>query len=411
MTLAKVLELISSGEGDSEIAQKLVDAGIVNSHSNTRKGVGFVRKMQDVEQAVLENTGRTIEQDFAGGTAKEVFTVDNPPTTLQEALQQSQTDLQVWQVEKWIWNHWAGRYQIKIFFQRKTTDANEAIKSLLADVASEFTKAKPRKVSGEGVGVAAFADFHYGMDYKGDAKNRPFNIASLTESIQTAVAKVNALGLQEVQLVLLGDFIESFTGLNHTDTWKHLSSYGRTAIKGVASLLRDELITKINNVSKIYIVAGNHDRVSMKSDLDSVGEGAGLIADFLELMVDVPIEFNYALLNPEIDGVKYILTHGHLGLSKRDEYATILEHGDQHKYNVMLQGHYHSRDVRKAQRFTRNAVSQVVSLEGSNFRKVVVPPMVSGGAFSSSLGLHSTCGLTVIRSNGAGGVDHLDLSV
>jgi len=411
MSIDDISRLVSDGVSDSDIARKLVDGGFETSQENARKAVGFLRRRLETGHAPNLVDKASLSQDYTKGEAQETFTVDSPPTTLADALRNSQADLEVWQVDKWVWNHWAGRYQVKVFFKRKTQEAGAAIESLLKEISDEFAKQSPRKSSGSGVGVVAMADFHYGMDYKGDAKNRPFTIASLTESIQTAVQKINELGLEEVHLTLLGDFIESFTGLNHTDTWKHLSSFGRTAIRGVAQLLRDELILKINNVSTIYIVAGNHDRISQKADLDSMGEGAGLIADFLELMVDVPIVFDYSYLNPDIDGVKYILSHGHLGMSKKDEYAMILEYGDQALYNVLMSGHFHSREVKKGRKVVRHLATNVVSLEGSNFRKITVPPMVSGGAYSSSIGGYSTCGVTVIRNNGAGGVDHLDLSV
>jgi metallophosphoesterase superfamily enzyme len=89
---------------------------------------------------------------------------------------------------------------------------------------------------------------------------------------------------------------------------------------GVCGLIRDELIMRLSNVSNVYIVAGNHDRVTNKKDQDARGEAAGLIADVLELMIDTPIHFDYSYLNPEDRRyVKYIFTHGHLGLSNRSE--------------------------------------------------------------------------------------------
>jgi predicted phosphodiesterase len=134
---------------------------------------------------------------------------------------------------------------------------------------------------------------------------------------------------------------------------------------GVCGLIRDELILRLNNVSNVYIVAGNHDRVTNKKDQDARGEAAGLIADVLELMIDTPIHFDYSYLNPEIDGVKYIFTHGHLGLSNRSEHATILEYGDQSKYNVVLQGHHHKREVKKGHKIRKDYVTSTTSLEGS----------------------------------------------
>lgn len=371
------------------------------------------RGLSETISAIMGNkdANREFEQDISGGKAREVFTVDNPPTTLEEALKNSKADLSIWQVQKWLWNHWAGNYQVKVWFERKTIDNNDFLNDHLVSLEASFKKVKAKKVPGSKVGVIMLADFHFGMDYQGDAKNPAFSIDILTEKVRQVADKINAQGFKEVHLALIGDFIESFTGLNHMDTWKHLSSYGVTAVRGICELLAKELIAKVNNLKEIYIVSGNHDRISVKKDIDGSGEAAKLIADFLSLMVEVPVNFDYVLLNPVIDGIKYIFSHGHLGLSKRDEYATILEYGDQNIYNVIAQGHLHKREVKKGRKVIRNTVSNVVSLEGSNFRKIIVPPLVTGGAFSSSLGLFGTAGATVISNNGFGGVDHLDLSV
>lgn len=343
--------------------------------------------------------------------AKELFTVDNPPTNLEQALVHSKADLSTWQVQKWIWNHWAGRYQVKIWFERKAIDHNEILESLFAQIKSSFDTIKPLNVSSSGVGVVCLADFHYGFDYSGDSKNPAFSVEILTEKIRAVADKINSFGFKEVHLALLGDFIESFTGLNHMDTWKNLSSYGATAARGVSELIAKELAGRIHNLSAINIVPGNHDRVTNKSDQDAQGEAALLIADFLQLMLDVPIAYDWALLNPTIDGVKYIFTHGHLGLSKRDEYATILEHGDQSLYNVMAQGHKHTREVTKGYKYAKNIAEKTVSLEGSNFRRVVVPPLVTGGSYGYSLGVYGTAGMTIFQNNGLGGVNQFDLSV
>jgi hypothetical protein len=57
----------------------------------------------------------------------------------------------------------------------------------------------------------------------------------------------------------------------------------------------------------------------------------------------VKVTFNHALVSQEIDGIQYIFTHNHLGLSKNDMVQTFWEYGAQGKYNVLLGGHFHSR--------------------------------------------------------------------
>jgi predicted phosphodiesterase len=404
MNIDDIKGLISSGKSDREIGRIIVDAGIIGSITSARKGVGLLRKMMG--KTVGYN--HSISEDFDKGQTEEVFTVDNPPTSLEDALRGSKVDLSVWDVQKWVWNHWAGRYQVKVWFAQKEHDPQEKLSAFLNSIKDGFNKSKSSKVAGRGTAVVALADFHLGMKWEGDAKNPPFDAEILAQRIAALVDKINAQGFEEVHLALLGDFIESFTGLNHLDTWKHLESYGRTAVMGVCGLIRDELILRLNNVSNVYIVAGNHDRVTNKKDQDARGEAAGLIADVLELMIDTPIHFDYSYLNPKIDGTKYILKHGHLGMSKRSEERLLLEYGDPSCYNVILQGHDHKREVKKGHTIRKDYVTSTTSLEGSNFRKIIVPPLVSGGSFSSSLGLFGTTGATVVSST-AGGVDHWDL--
>ncbi len=65
-----------------------------------------------------------------GDDAVETFTTDNPPETLEDALSNSQVDLNQWEVEKWIWNHWAGKYQVKVWFKRRAFSAEKTLDSL-----------------------------------------------------------------------------------------------------------------------------------------------------------------------------------------------------------------------------------------------------------------------------------------
>ena len=417
MDLFAIKKLLESGVSSTRIGEELVAAGFSNSAGNARKVVPILKRLFEsaefipnlnVEQAKdgVKAAPRKIEQDLKNGTAKEVFTVDNPPTSLDSFIEHFETDLTKWEVQSWRANVWGKMYQIRADFRLRQSDEGERIKALINELKKGFNKAKPPTHKGSGVGVIAMADFHYGMKYAGDSKNPEFNVDTLTQSVREVADKINALGLEEVHLALLGDFIESFTGLNHMDAWKHLESYGRDAVIGVSELLRDELILRVKNVKHIYMIAGNHDRVTPKSDIDSKGEAAKLIADFLGFMVDVPISFDYSILNPEIDGIKYILSHGHLRLSKMEEYALILEHGDRDLYNVILQGHGHNKIVRKGYKARRDVKSNVVALEGANFIKMQIAPLVTGGAYSNSIGGYSQTGFSTFRNNGRGKLDY-----
>ena len=397
MDIAVVTQMIIEGQSNNEIGRLLVNAGNERSVDTATKGIGVLRRLLDggnsAEALMLTRENRDADGKV---TSQRFRRMDAERTPIPDNMQ----------IDR-ISRSRAGDEWVKYKSVEDTAEAEKArIVGLVNQLKAGFKKAKTKKVKGSGIGVIAMADFHYGMKYAGDAKNPPFNIESLTQSVRDAADKINELGLKEVHLCLLGDFIESFTGLNHMDAWKHLESYGRDAVVGVAELLRDELILRVKNVKRVYMIAGNHDRVTLKSDIDSKGEAAKLIADFLGLMVDVPIDFNYTVLNPTIDGIKYILTHGHLSLSKMEANGMILEFGDQHIYNVILNAHGHHKLLKSGIKTRRDILTNVVSLEGSNFIKMMIAPMVTGGAYSNSIGGYSQSGFSKFQNNGRGKLDY-----
>lgn len=119
--------------------------------------------------------------------------------------------------------------------------------------------------------------------------------------------------------MLARDFIESFTGLNHKSTWHELEEKGHgTNVIILAYNIIRRFLTSLDNVAGVYIVSGNHDRVTMKMEGDPYGSVAGLLAFMLQENTPLDIRHNAVLLGVEIDSIYYILTHNHLGVSKGD---------------------------------------------------------------------------------------------
>ena len=83
-----------------------------------------------------------------------------------------------------------------------------------------------------------------------------------------------------VHVHLLGDLIESFTGLNHKNSWKGLDKgmFGVSAVKLFVKLFKKHFLDKIINLGSIKMVAGNHDRVTSDSSEDVDGGAAELVA-------------------------------------------------------------------------------------------------------------------------------------
>jgi len=104
--------------------------------------------------------------------------------------------------------------------------------------------------------------------------------------------------------------------------------------------------------------------------------------------------------------------HGHQGMSKIDVRELLFQHGNPSMYNVILEGHLHSRIVKKAMRAkqVKSVNEVVVEMDRANFRKITVPPMFTGNFYSTALGYSSSAGLTLIERSGAG-INHHDLQI
>ena len=179
-------------------------------------------------------------------------------------------------------------------------------------------KAKKNKVKGKKVGVVTLTDFHFGAYISAMNITPEFNISILCSMLNKAAYRVNRLGYKKVHIHLLGDLIESFTGLNHKNSWKGLDKgmFGVSAIKLFVKLFKEHFLDLLNNLGKIKMVAGNHDRVTSDNNEDTDGGAAELIAYALEL-IGYDIEFKRDVLTHKVDGVNYILNHGHLSFSAK----------------------------------------------------------------------------------------------
>lgn len=307
-------------------------------------------------------------------------------------------------------HYWHKSEHFSLFVQNEKPDTREAVQDFLTDQLERLPKIEPIQATGTGTVVVALADFHFGANVKGYLKTPDFNGDIVIQRLRAVVDGINAQGGKEVHLFLLGDFIESFTGVNHANTWQELDMYGANAFIFSCRVLREVLLSKIKNLRKVHIVAGNHDRITPKRDIDSRGDVAAMLAYHLDQMLTVPVDFDYLVLNPIIDGVQYVAMHGHQGMSRRELYQILFQHGNQGLYNVILEGHLHSRIVKKAQRAKQVRVLDqiVVEMDNSNYRKITVPPMFTGNFYSTSNGWASSAGYCIVRRSGAG-VDHLDL--
>lgn len=147
------------------------------------------------------------------------------------------------------------------------------------------------------------ADLHFGAYIEGLKTGDNYSITTFVEDLETIAEEVRGEGYEKVHLLLLGDLIESFTGLNHKNSWKGLQKgmFGAKAIKLLCELLSKHLLEKLPNLGSIKIVAGNHDRTTSDSKEDTDGGAAELISWGLALM-GYTVEFSPSLLNFKMGG-------------------------------------------------------------------------------------------------------------
>jgi predicted phosphodiesterase len=350
--------------------------------------------------------------------------------TLEDALSFAKVNLDIWEVDRHIFNKWPttaknaegklvqmNNIQVKVWF-KKRIDAGIDWQDVFDGIQQHFrnsrtAKRKPKPAPGNGVAVVGTADFHFGAYVDDLLRSDKFNIEVLVDYLERAADTINANQYKEVHLALLGDFIESFTGLNHRNSWKGLGKgmYGMNSIILCFEILLESFVQRINNVAGIYLVSGNHDRVTSEKENDAKGEVAELLAYlFRKELPHVDVQYHPMVLSVTIDGIQYVMTHGHLPFAQKELSKVLFDYGKQGIYNVLMQGHLHSRSVKKTvkrKQYEWNEV-KVVQLDEADYRAVILPPMFTGNFYSEALGFSSTAGFVVMRNNGRGKPHYFD---
>lgn len=255
----------------------------------------------------------------------------------------------------------------------------------------------------QGHGVAAIGDLHVGANVKAILNTPDYNIEKLLTYLTHCADLINAHNYSAVSVFILGDIIESFTGLNHKNSWQELELYGIEAVKAAYRLITTWFLARITNLDSIYIVGGNHDRTTESMDLDVRGGVANMLA-FMLSEKGYNVTFHPLLLEATIDNLHYIATHGNFSLSKQDAGQTLFKYGRQDLYNIILQAHKHTREG--ARGISKKPVSytefKTVELDDLNYRKLTIAPMITGNYYSQTLGFNSSAGFTLIENSGTG---------
>jgi hypothetical protein len=228
--------------------------------------------------------------------------------------------------------------------------------------------------------VATITDLHIGAFVEGLRATKDYNNEILRGYLKRAAELINGHGAKELHVNILGDLIESFTGLNHPNSWKSMQygMYGVTVVKESHSILL-EFLCSIHNLAQVNGVGGNHDRPTASNKEESNGEIAELIFWVLEKsMPTIKFTYKHTLNAQVIDGLNYILVHGDKAHSKDSKIGTLVfNHGKQDMFNLVLAGHLHSR---------------ITGCDSGMYRKLTAPSIFTGNSYSDDLGYNGNAG-------------------
>lgn len=275
------------------------------------------------------------------------------------------------------------------------------LKELIIEGIQNIKYAPEYKQNNNKVGIVKIADLHLGSYVDNLIRTKNFSIDILANKLSEAVKDINDRNYSLVHVHVLGDLIESFTGLSHKNTWKGLDKamVGAEAVKLVVKILHDNFLSKIVNLGEVKVVAGNHDRVTSDNKEDVQGGAASLVCWGLELM-GYSVEFNPLVITHTVGNICHILTHGHHSLSKKSTKQICWDYGVQNKYNLICEGHLHS--IIQKLNINQRESYQTIKDDAVDHRRMNCPSFFTGNFFSESLGYTSESGFVITEDNGKG---------
>ena len=392
------------------------------------------------------NTTKTLDDDQERIEYKGVEIIANK----KQAISYFEIDTKKFEISKAVFKQWTVTMKLKdweiktldakskiLYKQKPITIANHGCsitivpkkdakeKEKWAAVYKELQKSRtrvgklPQSKSAKGKPiVAAMADFHIGANWVSRIhKNGDFNFDILLRRMDEAVAKINAQGSKEVHLAILGDMIEFFGSMMHyTQIFDvDIALSGTNGMRICYEVFRDHVLSKIVNLKSVYIVSGNHDRMDADAKKDSpLGSAAEMFYyQVLDNFKNLNVEYDHFMLVKEVDGIEYILTHGHKGNPALLQNLINDYSENPSLYTVLLTGHYHHRKQKATQRSTvvKYKDKYTTVTDTLKNRSVQVSSFITGGIFSQKIGKSSTAGFSIIVSTGYSNIDHLDLSL
>lgn len=262
---------------------------------------------------------------------------------------------------------------------------------LLPAIKYRYAARAPKAINGPEHLVFTLADPHVGAQVRKITNAPRYDKEVLYQYADQLIERINAKGAAKVYLAGLGDYIESFSGMNHANSWLQMDAEVTRAgaIRAAVEFI-SYLVEGIYNIVEIWGVSGNHDRTSADKKEDGRSEAAEIIFMFLTeryQKVGIEVVYKYDLLVRAVGGICYILGHSHLNMLANEKKAleTISRHRVPGLYCVLLSAHLHTR---------------IVKLDSDDCRWVFAPSFFTGNNYSSDGGWSSLAGFLTIENSG-----------
>lgn len=239
-------------------------------------------------------------------------------------------------------------------------------------------------------GFFAIADLHAGAHVQGLKITSDYDSEICRQRLRKVSERINSLQCPNVTLAILGDLIESFTGLNHKSSWQSMEHgvYGARAFWNALDILY-EFIGSVNNVNQILGVSGNHDRGDSSKDTDPYGQIGLIIYEHLKRTLNKQIDVIYdpLVVSHTVDNINYILLHGDDKVSKNKTSDLVVKYGDSKLFNVIISAHLHTFKVPE---------------DKTKYMRVYTPSIFEGNYWAEAQGYDPSCGFLQSINNGFG---------
>lgn len=231
--------------------------------------------------------------------------------------------------------------------------------------------------------VVTIADMHTGANVKDVQRTHDFDSKVIKKRLNTIAKAINKGNYTHVNLAIMGDMFQG-SPYNHIGAGNTIAEQYAQQFK-VAFKLLVNFIGKVNNVSSIYAVGGNHDRASSDNRQDQKSSMLDILVFMLSKIIDIPIKFHHDTISFKADGVCYILQHGHFNYHKKGAADIILDHGEIDMFNMIIRGHLHSLQI-------------LNNDDRRNYRRIIVPSIYTGEDYSSTGGWSNNSGFVIFET-------------